>query len=152
MFKLVPVRPVRKLSSNARSEDIFDQFFDSFFNDDVFTPFNKIDKRVSGFMVDVLDDGDKYVIEADLPGFSKENVKVEYNDQHLSILAKREDVNEDKKDNYIRRERYTGEFRRSFFVDNIDPDQILASFDQGILTVTLKKKPLSNNSREIIID
>jgi HSP20 family protein len=152
MFRLVPVRPMRKVTTAAKSEDIFDQFFDSFFNEDVFTPFNKLEKRLSGFMVDVLDDGDKYVIEADLPGFDKENVKIAYNDQQLTISAKREDEHEEKKDNYIRKERYSGEFKRSFYVDNIDPDNITAAFNNGVLKVVLSKQPLKNNTREIIID
>lgn len=152
MFKLVPVRPMRKVNSIAKSEDIFDQFFDSFFNEDPFTSFNKLEKRLSGFMVDVLDDGDRYVIEADLPGFDKENVKVAYQDQQLTITAHRQEQNEEKKDNYIRRERYCGDFKRSFFVDNIDPDAISASFNNGVLKVVLNKQPLKNNTREIVID
>lgn len=152
MFKLVPIRAIRKMPNSAKSEEVFEQFFDNFFNDDFLPTFNKLEKRISGFMVDVIDDGDKYIVEAELPGFEKENVKVEYSDQHLKIFAKREDMFEEKKDNYIRKERSSGEFQRSFFVDNINPDKIAASFDKGILTVKLEKEPLKNDSREITID
>lgn len=152
MFKLIPVRPMRKTSTAVKSEDIFDQFFDSFFNEDAYSSLNKLEKRLSGFSVDVRDDGSEYVIEADLPGFEKENVKIAYTDQQLTISAKREDDHTDKKDNYIRRERYCGEFMRNFFVDNIDPDNITANFSNGVLRVTLAKNPIKNNTREILID
>ncbi len=152
MFKLVPVRPLRKVNTMAKSEDIFDQFFESFFNEDPYTSLNKLEKRLSGFSVDVIDDGDCYVIEADLPGFDKDNVKLSYQDQQLTISAHRVDLNEDKKEHFIRRERYCGDFKRSFFVDNIDPDAISASFNNGVLKVVLHKQPLKSNTREIVIE
>ena len=152
MFKLVPVRPVRKLNTLPKSQDIFDQFFDNFFNDDLYAPQNKVEKRWTGFSVDVLDEGDRYIIEADLPGFEKQNVTIEYNEKHLTIEAKREDVNEDLNEHYIRRERYVGSVKRSFYVDSIDPEQIKASFNNGVLKVTLDKLPLKDNARSIVIE
>ncbi len=154
MFKLVPIRPlrqVRKLRESDSSDKIFDQFFDSFFNDEIFASLNKLDRNINGFLVDVLDDGDKYVIEAELPGFEKENVKVEYRDQHLTIVARRAEVSEDKCNHYIRKERSCGEFKRSFFVDNINPDKTEASFENGILKVFLQKEPLKSNLKQIVI-
>ncbi|PID80326.1 MAG: heat-shock protein [Clostridiales bacterium] len=154
MFKLVPIRPlrqVRKYRDSANSEAILDQFFDSFFNEEVFTSLSKLDRNINGFLVDVLDDGDKYIIEAELPGFEKENVKVEYRDQHLTIIARRAEESEEKCQHYIRKERSCGEFKRSFFVDNINPDKTDASFENGILKVFLQKVPLKNNSKQIVI-
>ncbi len=153
MFKLVPIRPLRqtrKLRNSSNAEDVFDQFFNSFFNDDVFVSFDKLNSGISSFLVDVLDDGDKYIVEAELPGFDKENVKLEYHDQHLTIVAKRPEASVDS--NYIRKERCGGEFKRSFYVDNIVPDKINANFENGILRVTLHKEPLKNDLREITID
>lgn len=152
MFKLVPVRPIRKLNTLPKSQDIFDQFFDNFFNDEFYAPQNKIEKRWTGFSVDVLDEGDRYTIEADLPGFEKENVSIEYKDNHLTIEAKRQDLNEEKSDHFIRRERFVGSVKRSFYVDSIDPDQIKASFNNGVLKVTLDKLPLKDNVRSIVIE
>ncbi len=155
MFKLEPmrsIRQVRKLRNSANSEAVLDQFFDSFFNDDVFAPFNRLSCQAGGFLVDVLDAGDKYVVEAELAGFDKENVKLEYRDQQLTIIARRDDAARDSAVNYIRKERCYGEFKRSFYVDNIDPDRINANFDNGILRITLYKEPLKNDSRQISID
>ncbi len=155
MFKLEPFRPVRevrKVNVSSNSQDVFDQFFDSFFNDNMFEPFNKMNGKLTSFLVDVIDDGDKYIVEAELPGFEKENVKVEYRDQHLSIIASRVTKDTENKANYIRRERSWGEFKRNFYVDNIDPDRINANFENGVLQVTLHKQPLKNDSRQIKIE
>ncbi len=153
MFKLVPIRPlrqVRKMRDSSNTEDVFNQFFNSFFNEDVFVSFDKLNGGITSFLVDVLDDGDKYIVEAELPGFAKENVKLEYRDQHLTITAKRSETSADS--NYIRKERCSGEFKRSFYIDNIAPDKINANFENGILRVTLQKEPLKNDLREITID
>lgn len=148
MFRMIPYR---KPTSMIRSEDIFNRFFDDFFNDDFFAPIATLDHKMAGFKVDVQDKGDAYLIEADLPGFDKENVQITYENQYLTIHAKRDAETEDKEGNYIRRERVCGEFKRSFFIDNINPEDVEALFKNGILSVTLKKTPLKNESKQIEI-
>lgn len=137
MFKLIPYRK----NNLSRTEDIFDDFFDSFFNEDFFTPMRSLDNRFGGFKVDVSDQGDKYLIEADLPGMEKENVSIEYDNKYLTISAKREESKETKESSYIRRERQCGEYRRSFYIDNIQSEDIEATFKSGVLKIELKKKP-----------
>lgn len=137
MFKLIPYRK----NNLSRTEDIFDDFFDSFFNEEFFTPMRSLDNRFGGFKVDVSDQGDKYLIEADLPGMEKENVSIEYDNKYLTISAKREESKETKDDSYIRRERQCGEYRRSFYIDNIQSEDIEATFKSGVLKIQLKKKP-----------
>lgn len=140
MFKLIPYRK----NNLSRTEDVFDDFFDSFFNDDFFAPMKNLDNRMGGFKVDVSDQGDKYVIEADLPGMDKDNVKIEYSNKYLTISARREESSEVNKENYIRRERQCGEYRRSFYIDNVIPEDIQATFKKGVLRIELMKKPLIN--------
>ncbi len=152
MFKLEPFRPFRKLHNSTNSQDVFDQFFDSFFNDNMFAPFDLLNAKLTSFLVDVIDDGDKYIVEAELHGFSKDDVSVEYRDQRLSIIARRVVDESVKEVNYIRRERACGKFKRNFYVDNIDPDRINANFENGILKVILYKNPLKDDSRQIIIE
>lgn len=137
MFKLIPYRK----NNLSRTEDIFDDFFDSFFNDSFFTPMRSLDNRVGGFKVDVSDNGDRYVIEADLPGVDKEHVKIEYENKYLTITASREETKETQENNYVRRERQCGEYRRSFFIDNIQSEDIEAVFRNGVLKIELKKRP-----------
>lgn len=135
MFGMVPFR--RNNNSVSRKDDYFENFLDNFFGDDFFSPaiFNN-----NSFRVDVKEDEDKYLVEADLPGMKKENISLEYENNYLTIAAKREDVLEDKRDNYVRRERSYGEFKRSFYVDNVDEASVDASFSDGVLRITLPKK------------
>ncbi|MCG4579629.1 Hsp20 family protein, partial [Clostridium cochlearium] len=58
---------------------------------------------------------------------------------NIIISAKREDIVEDKGENYIRRERSYGEFKRAFYVDNVDENNIRASFKDGVLKINLPK-------------
>ena len=137
MFKLIPYRK----NNLSRTEDVFDDFFDSFFNDDFLIPMQTLDTRFGGFKVDVSDQGDKYLIEADLPGMDKENVKIEYDNKYLTITARRDESRETKDHNYIRKERQCGEYRRSFYIDNVQSEDIEATFKSGVLKIVLKKKP-----------
>ncbi|GGM39097.1 heat-shock protein Hsp20 [Paraliobacillus quinghaiensis] len=90
--------------------------------------------------VDVKDKGDHYEIDADLPGFTKNDVVVEYQDNYLTIQGKKEDSFEDKDDdNYVRRERSYGSFQRSFYVGNIDEQDINGNFENGLLKLDVPK-------------
>ena len=149
VFKLVPNY---KRNPVTRKQDIFDDFFDNFFSDDFLAPLRSIEtKMTSGFRVDVLDNGDHYLIEADLPGFEKDNVKIEYENKHLTIIAKKEVSEEINQENYIRRERQAGEYRRSFYIDGILPDEIDARFKNGVLKIKVEKAPLETDHKDIEI-
>ncbi len=146
MFKLIPYRK----NALSRTEDVFDDFFDSFFNDGFLAPIRSIDSHFGGFRVDVSDQGDKYLIEADLPGMEKENLKIEYENNYLTITARRDEVKETKENSFIRKERQCGEYRRSFYIDNIQSEKIEAVFRNGVLRIELKKKPLVAGSGKTI--
>ena len=137
MFKLVPYRK----NNLSRTEDIFDDFFHSFLNDDFFPPLSHLDTRFGGFKVDVSDGGDRYLIEADLPGMEKADIKIEYDNKYLTILARRDDAQEIKEDSIIRKERWCGQYRRSFYIDNIQAEDISATFKSGVLKIEIPKKP-----------
>ncbi|HCW03488.1 MAG TPA: heat-shock protein [Clostridium sp.] len=134
MFEMIPFR--RNGLSRRGGEDYFNNFFNSFFNNDFFSP---AVFTGSSFKVDMKETEDSYIIEADLPGVPKEAISVEYENNYLTISAKREDTIEDKKDNYLRKERHYGQFKRSFYIDNIDEDQIKARFKDGVLEINLQK-------------
>jgi len=139
MFRLIPGN---RDNSLAKKNDPFDKLFESFFNDfdeDFFSPLGNLNARFNCFQVDVIDNEETYIIEADLPGMGKENVQIEYDNNYLTIIAHREEQAESEKDNYIRRERRAGEFRRSFYIENIDMEEVDASFNNGVLKINLKK-------------
>lgn len=112
--------------------DLFDDIFgDSFFK-----------KNENSMMkTDIREEDDKYVIDVDLPGFSKENIKVDITDGYLTINAKMDSgKNDEKKGKYVRRERYFGECSRSFYVgEDVTSEDIKASFKNGILCLEVPK-------------
>ncbi|MBU5268538.1 heat shock protein Hsp18 [Clostridium cochlearium] len=132
MFDMIPFRRNNPMKKGA----YFDDFFDNFFNNDFLVPI-KFPKN--DFRADLKETDDEYIIEADLPGISKDAVKVNYSNNNIIISAKREDIVEDKRENYIRRERSYGEFKRAFYVDNVDENNIRASFNDGVLKINLPK-------------
>ncbi len=92
------------------------------------------------FRTDILDKGDKYVLEAELPGFSKEDIKIDIQNDRLVVSAEHSENSEDKKDNYIRKERRYGSFSRSFDISAIKADEITAEYKNGILELNLPKQ------------
>lgn len=78
----------------------------------------------------------------DLPGFQKEEMTVELRDGYLSIRAAKglDKEEKDKKGTYIRQERYTGACSRSFYVGDVEPEEVSAKYEDGILKLTLPKK------------
>lgn len=97
--------------------------------------------NVSAFRTDITEKDGKYILEADLPGFKKEDISVDIDKDCLTITA--EHKSEDKEENadsYIRRERYYGSYTRSFNVKGIDTEAITAAYNDGVLTLTMPKK------------
>ena len=116
---------------------------------DLWNAFNDFDKSFFGSNMpmnncrtDIRDDGDKYVMESELPGFEKEDIKLDINGSQLTIAAEHSTNNDEKdeKGNYIRRERTFGSYKRSFDIGDINTDAITAEYKNGILTIELPKK------------
>lgn len=83
-----------------------------------------------------------YEVKADLPGINKEDIKVTYANDTLTIRAKHTANNEEKDDDghYLRRERTSSTYERSFVMKDIDEENIKATFENGVLTLELPKK------------
>ena len=135
MFDLVPFR---RNNSVTKRGDLFDSFLDGFFNDD-FPSLTGLSSMSSNFKVDLKEDEKSYIIEADLPGIAKENIDLSFSNNYLTISANRNETVEDKAENYVRRERRYGEFKRAFYMDNGDENNIEASFKDGVLKITVPK-------------
>ena len=115
-----------------RNFDLFDDFFDDNF-------FNKKEKNL--MKTDIKETKDKYTIEMDLPGFEKENIKLELNNGYLKITGKQENKIDEEEEKYVHKERFYGECTRSFFVgDNIKEEDIDAEFKNGILKIDIPKE------------
>mgnify|MGYP004558578305 FL=1 len=109
------------------SEVFFNNFLDSMDND----------KKMQ---CDIYEKDNNINIEMDIPGFNKEGINIEINKGNLVVTAeKNEEENEDKK--YLRRERkFYGKYQRSFYLGEIDEENIEASFENGILKISIPKK------------
>jgi HSP20 family protein len=112
----------------------------SFFNDDFFKNFFVQNTGLSRMSVDVKDEKDKYVIEAELPGAKKEDIKIDIDDGVLTLSAEIGSEKNEEKDSYVYRERRYGSVCRSFSLDGIDDEKIKAEYKDGILTIDLPKK------------
>ena len=136
-------------------ENLFDEFFD---DDFPMIPMRSIRNPLYGknaknlMKTDVRETDNTYELDIDLPGFKKDEVQLDLKDGYLTISAAKglDKDQEDKKGKYIRQERYAGACSRSFFVgEGIEPQDVSAKFEDGILRVSLPKqvkKELPKNS------
>ena len=127
--------------------DTFDNFTRNFFRGS--------NASLPAFRTDIRDAGDKFVLEAELPGFQKEDIKLDVKDGILTITAEHQEQHEqkDEKGSYIRRERKYGSFTRSFDITGIDESGITAAYQNGILELNLPKAvPVVPETRRIAID
>ena len=100
---------------------------------------------------DIRDVDGNYELEIDLPGFKKEDVKIQLKNGYLNIQATREEKKDEKDDKgkYVRRERYTGTCNRSFYVgSSIKHEDIHAKYENGILHVTFPKEETKKEAEE----
>jgi len=92
--------------------------------------------------VDVKEDEKALTVTAELPGVDQKDVNVELKDGVLSISGEKKAQKEEKNETYYRVERSYGSFCRSFYLDEkVDAEKIEAKFKDGVLTLTLPKKP-----------
>lgn len=90
--------------------------------------------------MDLVESGDQYVLRADLPGLSDGDVNIQLEDNVLTISGERNARHENKEEGYYRLERAFGGFSRSLTLpDGVDPDQIDAHFDRGVLEIRIPK-------------
>lgn len=138
MFELRPYNHRNNRIANNPWHEL-DEFEKNFFSN----PFDFFESDAfGGFRTDIKDQGDSYLLEADLPGFDKKDIHLDLNGDTLSINAQRHSEHEekDKKNKYIRCERSYGSYRRDFDVSMIDAQNIKAKYDNGVLKLTLPKK------------
>jgi HSP20 family protein len=101
--------------------------------------------------MDLLESGDDFVLRADLPGMSEEDVAIELEDSTLTISGERKTEHESGGDGYFRVERATGSFSRSLTLPKgVDPEAVSARFDRGVLEVRIPK-PAERKPRRISI-
>jgi HSP20 family protein len=148
MLKLIP--SWRGSNDLIRSEDVFDRFFNNYF-DDFFRPWEPVTFQHNNFKVDILEDEGYYLVEADLPGFTKDDLEISYENHYLTITAQKEESSETRKEQFVRRERQCGVFSRTFYMESIDVDSIDANFKDGLLSIKIPKTTPINPQTKIPI-
>ena len=138
MYRLIPLTRQSDLSN------LFDEFDRRFFGSD---------GQLPDFRTDIRDQGDSYLLEADQPGFRKEDIDLHLQDGVLTITARRQHTEGQQGGKYICRERRTGSFSRAFDVSGIREEGITAAYDNGVLRLTLPKQgEILPPSRKITIE
>lgn len=134
-------------------------------NDEFFVPasFNAMDRMFDDFWgntlqstqamkTDVIEEEKDYKVQAELPGFQKEDLHVDMKDGNLTISAvhkENKDEKDEKTGKYIRRERREASYRRSFYVgEDLKPEDIQASYENGVLTLVVPKPQVQVAQKE----
>lgn len=133
-MELVPWRPFRELSSFRRE---MDRLWDPFFAE---IPFAGLVSQEWLPSVDISETKDKLLIKVDLLGLEAKDVNVSVSGDILTIKGEKEKEKEEKDEHYYHCERCCGSFQRSFRLPvNVQADKVDATFDKGILKITLPK-------------
>ena len=142
MFGMIPFE---------RNDDNFFDLFDNFER----KFFGNSSAALPDFRTDIREVNDKYVLEAELPGFNKEDISLDVKDGILTITAEHKESSDqkDEKGTYLRRERRYGSFSRSFDITGIDEAGITAAYNNGVLELNLPKaQPVVPEARRIAIE
>ena len=128
---------------------------DNFFNDS-FPSFRLLPAQgdnLGNVAVDIHELKDRFTVEADFPGFDKEDIDVNVDNNVLTVSARHEDEKEEKeKGRVIRKERRVGTYARSFNLGkNIDESKIKAEFKDGVLSVSIPKAEVAPATKKISI-
>lgn len=143
MTEMTRWRPSTQLRTLQREVD---QLFDSFFSSR-----DEGTSAVWAPQMDMIETDDSYRIHMDVPGLSKENLEINFEDNRLSVRGTRTEEKREKGSNFVRAERAFGDFYRSFALPkSINEDEIEASYDNGVLTINVPKTEKST-TRQIEI-
>jgi len=122
----------------------------NYYLNDYFDLFNRGYSREKEYMkTDIYEKLNHYIIEMDLPGIKKENVKINYENGYLSIKIIRT-IMGGNVNNYIRRERFYGELKRSFYIGLKKSNDIKAIYKDGNLTISFPKEDIQKDSNNNI--
>lgn len=108
---------------------LFDAFFDDFMTE------NKLSLRT-----DLVENENDYLFKVDLPGVKKEDIKINIKNNYLILEVIKQEEKDEEHKNYIRKERFYGSASRSYYVGNINVDDLNATFENGVLQITVPKE------------
>ncbi len=113
---------------------------------------NYFEKEGAKMKCDIYETDNTYNLVLDMPGYSKEDIKIECDNGTITINAERNEEDNDESKKYIRRERFYGKLSRSFYLGEVDEDGVKAEFKDGTLKVVAPKKSETFSKKVINID
>ncbi len=118
--------------------------------DDFFLPYRRKSKY-SLMKTDIEENSNSYILSIEVPGVTKENINISLEDGYLNVSVKNEH-SENRKDDYgqIHRERYSGSYSRSFYLGDVQEENIKAKLDNGLLTLNIPKRDPKEEKKKII--
>lgn len=136
MFGLTPYN--RKNEEQLRKNGIlsFRNAFDDFFNEPLLSTFFETRHPIRA---DIRETEKEYIVEAEMPGANKEDIKLDLRNDTLTIAVEHNEQVNEEKENYLRKERRFGSYSRSFYVENVKNEDVTAKYDNGVLTIKLPK-------------
>ncbi|PNT91110.1 Hsp20/alpha crystallin family protein [Clostridium thermosuccinogenes] len=143
MFGLTPFNSRRNGMVRRNDPWGIRDFMDSFFSEPFFL-------ESTGIRADIRETDKEYIVDAEIPGVNKENIKLELRDDVLTISVERNEQINEERENYIRRERRYGSYSRSFYVENVKNEDVKAKYANGVLTITLPKQEGGKDNRRRI--
>jgi HSP20 family protein len=143
---LVRWEPVRELTS-LQSE--MNRLFNTFFDSPTAGHGNDVRRWIPA--MDLVETEDHFILKADLPGLSEEDITLEFEDNVLTVSGERKLEHETKREGFFRIERATGAFNRSLTLpEGVDVESVTATFDRGVLQVRIPK-PEERKPRRVAI-
>lgn len=144
MFELIPFqRGIHVPKQLYNVENLFENFFRE--------PFFPGNLQNTDLKVDIRENEKEYILEADLPGITKENLHLNFEDNVLTIAVEKDEQLNDEKENYICRERRSEYISRQFAFDNVASERIQAEYTNGVLKVNLPKSQVEEKKHQIEI-
>jgi len=142
------LRPFNRRNILSREIGNFYNMIDDFFNN---WPY-EVGFTAGTFRMDVREDDNEYIIEAELPGVQKGEIDIEYNEGRVTISVNRKEIIEAEQHNYIHKERRQTSMSRSVYLADSKEEGIKATLDNGILKIVVPKKESAKKSRRIEIE
>ena len=123
---------VRRNNEN-NNLDFFDDAFNSFFKPMFY------DEKFDSMKTDIKETENSYLMDIEVPGFDKKDVNISLKDGYLTITAEKKETEEDKKHNYLRRER-SASLSRSYYVGDVAKESVKAKYENGMLMIEIPKE------------
>lgn len=132
-----------KKSNEDKKNNLMDEF-QNFFVDSIFSS--------KALKTDIVENDNDYVLQVDLPGVDKKDISLDFNNQYLTLSVEKKEENEEKNKKYIRKERNSFSYSRSYYLEKGSEDDIKAKLENGILTITVGKVKNTENKTVINIE